>query len=109
MNPRFRNETDDWNSEGSKITSPEKLAAIKETLANQGPVIVEHWHYRGGSAPDRLVFEGFEEFLKWLYEKTFAGDAIDVWSWATVCRWDSRLAEGKCPDELGLVPRRGAY
>jgi hypothetical protein len=109
MKTRFRNETDGWNSEGSKITAPDKLEAVRHNLENQGPVIVEHWHYRGGSAPTRLIFDDYDEFIRWLHEETFAGDAIDVWSWANVCKWDLRLAEGKCPDEEGLVPRKGAY
>ena len=109
MKTRFRNEADDWNSDGSKITAPEKLEAIRDTLATKGPIIVEHWHYRGGSAPDRHVFEDFDEFLQWLNEKTAAGDAIDVWSWSAICKWDLRLVAGKCPDEQGLVPKGGAY
>jgi hypothetical protein len=109
MKTRFRNEADDWNPDGSKITAPEKLEAIRDQLENRGPVIVEHWHYRGSSAPDRLIFEDFEMFSEWLREKTFAGDAIDAWAWATVCKPEHRLTEGKCPDERGLVPRGGAY
>jgi hypothetical protein len=109
MRTRFRNEADDWNPDGSKITAPEKLEAIKETLERKGPVIVEHWHYRGSSGPDRLVFDDYEELLEWLNEKTSAGDAIDVWSWTDVCKLEQRLTEGKCPDEHGLVPRHGAY
>ena len=109
MKTRFRNEADEWTSEGSSITSPEKLQAIKDTLDKKGPIIVEHWHYRGASAPDRLIFEEFDEFQRWLQEKTFAGDAIDVWSWWDVCKGEQRLAEGKCSDDQGLIPRHGAY
>ena len=109
MKSRFRNDADDWNPDGSKITSPEKLQAIKDTLEDNGPVIVEHWHYRGGCSPDRFIFEDYDEFLTWLQERTFAGDAVDVWSWETVCKWEQRLAEGKCPDDQGHVPRGGAY
>jgi hypothetical protein len=106
---RFRCEADDWTPNGSKINAPEKLHAIRHVLEHEGPIIVQHWFYRGASAPDRLVFDDYEEFTVWLNERTAAGDAIDVWSWAAVCAADVRLAEGKCPDSEGLVPRRGAY
>jgi len=109
MKTRFRSEADDWSQDGSKITSREKLDAVKDTLEKTGPIIVQHWHYRGASAPDRLVFDDFDDFSSWLHEKTYAGDAIDVWSWADVCKQERLLAEGKCPDEQGLVPRGGAY
>jgi hypothetical protein len=78
-------------------------------LEDEGPIIVEHWFYHGASAPERLIFEDFDEFEAWLNEHTYAGDAIDIWSWATTCQRDKRLAEGKCPDDDGLVPRSGAY
>lgn len=108
MRTRFRAESDNWTQKGSKITDPIKLAAMRRTL-EEGPIIVEHWFYRGGSAPERLVFEAFDEFTAWLEMHTYAGDAIDVWSWAAVCRKDTTLAEGKCPDDQGLVPEDGAY
>jgi len=38
-----------------------------------------------------------------------AGDAVHVWSDSAICRDDSVLAAGKCPDENGQVPLKGAY
>jgi hypothetical protein len=109
MKTRFRIEGDNWSPDGSKITEPAKLESIRRTLTDVGPIIVEHWFYHGASAPERLVFEDFDEFTAWLEAHTNAGDAIDVWSWTATCQADRRLAEGKCPDEQGLVPKGGAY
>jgi hypothetical protein len=47
--------------------------------------------------------------LAYLDAHAFAGDAIHVWSFAAVCGDDNELASGKCPDDNGLVPTRGAY
>jgi len=105
MKSRFRIEGDNWTPDGSKITEPAKLEAIQHTLDKEGPIIVEHWFYHGARAPERLVFEDFDEFTSWLNEQTYAGDAIDVWSWSANCKPDGRLFEGKCPDEQGFVPK----
>lgn len=109
MKIRFYSEADDWHLGGSTITDPEKLKRIEHTLEHVGAIIVQHWHYRGSAAPDRLIFEDYAEFTEWLSTKTSVGDAIDVWNWEEVCLWEKRLAEGKCPDEQGRVPRKGAY
>lgn len=112
MTLRFRTldrvEADDWTVEGSSIATPAKLEAIRGEL-ERGPVIVEHWHHRGASGPDHLVFEDYEALSRYLEANAIAGDAIDVWSWSSVCTPERRLAEGKCPADDGTVPRRGAY
>jgi hypothetical protein len=105
---RWRNEADSWTPDGDKITAVEKLEAIRKELA-RGPIIVEHWHYRGGSAPSRQVFEDYDVFRGYLQAEAFAGDAIDIWSWSSLCMPACRLVEGKCPAEDGMVPQRGAY
>jgi hypothetical protein len=109
MKTRFRSEADDWTVDGRKITASEVLEAVRQCLENEGPIIVEHWYYRGSSAPDRSVFDDYEVFVEYLNTHAHAGDAIHVWSFAAVCRNDNELASGKCPDEDGLVPRQGAY
>jgi hypothetical protein len=109
MKTRFRSEADDWTADGRKITASEALDAIRRCLEDQGPIIVEHWFYRGGCAPHRLVLDSYEAFIEYLNSHASAGDAVHVWSFATACRDDNELASGKCPDEVGLVPRRGAY
>jgi hypothetical protein len=109
MKTCFRSEDDGWTADGRKINAPEALDAIRRCLDEEGPIIVEHWFYRGSCAPDRAVFDGFEAFTAYLDEHASAGDAIHVWSFAALCRNDNGLASGKCPDENGQVPTRGAY
>jgi hypothetical protein len=109
MKTRFRSEDDDWTVDGRKITASEVLETVRQCLENEGPIIVEHWYYRGSCAPDRSVFDDYEAFVEYLDAHASAGDAIHVWSFAAVCRNDNELASGKCPDEDGLVPRQGAY
>ena len=106
---RWRAEQDDWRSDGHKIVSPENLTAIRDVLENRGCVIVEHWLYRGASAPERRVFDDFDEFLNYIKTSTYGGDAVDVWSMHDLCTPQNRLAEGKVPDLDGCVPSRGAY
>lgn len=84
------------------------IRAIERAIENEDPIIVEHRMYRGASAPNRLIFEDFDTFAKWLHEDTFAGDATRVWSYEAVCTDTNDLAHGKCPDERGEVPRGGA-
>jgi hypothetical protein len=106
---RFRSETDDWTREGSSITSDGKLDAIRRELEDRGPVILEHRHYRGSSAPTWLVFSEYEGLCQYLEASAVAGDSLFLWSVADVCTVDRVLAEGKCPAEDGTVPRGGAY
>jgi hypothetical protein len=105
---RWRAESDNWSRDGSLITDDSKIEAIKAEF-RQGPIIVEHSYYRGGSAPSRHVFEEWEDFESYLIAKAHAGDAIDVWSFSELCKSDKLLAEGKCPAEDGTVPRGGPY
>lgn len=105
----WRGKSDDWHASGNKITSPEKLKAIEACLEIDGPIIVEHWHYYGSRAPDRIVFDDYEVFIEYLHTQCIAGDSIHVWNFATVCGDTNQLVFGKCPDDDGLVPKHGAY
>ena len=108
MKARWQNEQGEWTSDGRKITSDENLEAIRRAL-EEGPVITEHWFYYGSSAPDRLVFDDFENFMEYLNTKAFAGDALYVWSFADLCKDDNTIAVGKCPNDSGRVPKKGCY
>lgn len=105
---RWKHAADEWTPDGRKITSPEHLEILQRTL-DESPIVVEHWFYRGGSAPHRFVCDDYDDFIEYLQQKASAGDAIHVWNFSMVCRDDNAIASGKCPAEDGCVPRRGAY
>jgi hypothetical protein len=99
---------DEWGTEAPNIMSAERLAAIRQTL-EESPIVVEHWFFYGCSAPDRLIFDEYEAFNEYLRTKAKPGDSIWVWRFDQNCRENNCLTHGKCPDEQGLVPRKGAY
>ena len=105
----FRADEDEWFSEGRKILSDENLERISRTLEDEGPIIVEHWFYRGSKSPDRLIFDDLDDFIGYVQSHARSGDAFHVWSFATVCKDENVIASGKHPDEDGRVPRKGAY
>ena len=109
MRVGFFSDSDEWTTDGDKITSPENLANIKSVLDDEAPVIVEHWFYRNSSSPQRFVFDDFEDFMRYLHENARAGDLINVWNFENSCTEQNMLARGKCPDDLGRVPQKGAY
>ena len=102
-------ERNGWSKDGRSITSEDRLAAIRQVLEDTGPVIVEHWFYYGSRAPDRLVFDDYDEFLEYLNNSASPGDALHVWDFASLCRDENTLADGKYPDSEGRVPLGGAY
>jgi hypothetical protein len=109
MKIRFFNEADEWTTDGAKITDPEHLETIRRTLENDGPVLVEHWFYRSASAPDRVIFDDFNQFTEYLNSRASAGDIINVWSFSAMCTDQNWIASGKCPDDQDRVPKKGAY
>lgn len=102
-------EGDGWSADGRSILSAERLAAIQMILQDKGPVIVEHRFYRGSRAPQRLVFDDYDEFIEYVKTKAISGDSFYVWDYEALCRDDNTLADGKYPDVDGRVPDRGAY
>src|SRR5262245_24225527 len=99
----------EWSTEGRNILLPDQLVAIRRVLESVGHVIVEHWFYYGGCAPDRFVFDDFDALMEYLQTKARPGDAFYVWSFGDVCGNENTLAIGKYPDGQGRVPKGGAY
>jgi hypothetical protein len=104
-----RSDLDDWAVEGEKISAPETLGAIKTTLAQEGPILVEHKFLRGGRGPKTSAFDEYDEFIEYLTSNARAGDKITVWSLRPFMRDTAPLASGKCPAEDGAVPKGGPY
>jgi hypothetical protein len=109
LKPGCRVEPDSWSPDGEKITSPEKLAAVKQVLEKDGPVLVEHKFLRGARGPHTAVFDDYEDFITYLTEYARTGDKISIWSLWPFMRDSEPLARGKCPAEDGAVPEGGAY
>jgi hypothetical protein len=105
----FLADEDEWVSKGRKILSAENLERIRRTLEDEGPIIVEHWFYRGSRSPDRLIFDDLDDFIGYVQSHARSGDAFRVWSFASACKDENVIASGKHPDEDGRVPRKGAY
>jgi hypothetical protein len=55
-----------WSTEGRNILSAERMSAIRKVLEEKGPIIIEHWFYYGSRAPDRFVFEDYDQFVEYL-------------------------------------------
>ena len=107
--PGYRVEADEWTCDGEKISDSSKLAAIKNVLEKDGPVLVEHRFLRGARAPHTVVFNDYEDFVEYLTAEARAGDNISIWSLWPFMRDTPPLAFGKCPAEDGAVPKKGAY
>jgi hypothetical protein len=94
----WRNDGHNWSSDGEKITDGHKLETIRQVLEETG-----------GRAPDRLVFDDYDDFIEYLQQHAKAGDAIHIWDLHPLLRGDNELVHGKCPAEDGTVPKGGAY
>ncbi|HEX6188125.1 MAG TPA: hypothetical protein VFZ40_08585 [Pyrinomonadaceae bacterium] len=104
-----RSASDQWTSNGRQILSDDNLRIIRETLDNEGPIILEHCFYYGSRSPERIVFDDFDIFVEYVQTKSNAGDAFHVWSFPSVCNDANTIAAGKFPDADGRVPEKGAY
>jgi uncharacterized SAM-dependent methyltransferase len=100
--------TDDWSNSGANILAPELLTEIRNLLERQ-PVILEHRLYRGSSAPLRLIFDEYEDFLNHLKSHARPDDRVLIWGYSDLCRDDNELVDAKYPDPMGRTPRGGAY
>lgn len=103
-----RYEPDNWSHDGKKILSEDSIAKIKATLTH-GPIIVQHWFYRGASCPRIFGFDDFEDFEEHLTNNAIPGDAFDVWSFLDTCKTERVLTTGKLHDKDGCVPKGGSY
>jgi len=102
-------EADEWVLGLPAISDSDILEKMKMAFDAGKTVVVEHWFYRGSSAPDRLVFYDYDMFEDYLKEKCRAGDSIHVFDITESLKDGAQLVHGKCPNERGETPRKGAY
>jgi hypothetical protein len=100
--------SDDWSKTGANILGAELLAKVRSALEQQ-PIILEHRLYRTSSAPFRLIFDEYEDFLAHLKSRANPGDHLLIWAYSDLCRNDNQLVDGKYPDDAGRTPRGGGY
>lgn len=104
-----RGEVDDeWTVNGRTLTADD-LARIARIAEDDSSLIVEHRHYRGASAPTRLVFDSGDRLVEYLQSAARPGDSIWFWRFDELCRDDNAIGWGKIPNERGEVPVKGAY
>lgn len=97
-------EGDDWTTEGAKVLAPDFLAPLlQETCKHGGGLVVEHRHYRGGSAPSMCVLDSLDALVEYVITTAKPGDAIWTWSYSELCRRESALSHdiAEEPDEEG--------
>ena len=99
-------EPDDWRA-GPHLATAEVAQRVTAALGS-GVLIVEHWHYRGASAPTRLFVEDLEEWAEFLAH-VVPGDAVYVWEHGKLCRAENAFVAEKAPDAQGRTPQGGAY
>jgi hypothetical protein len=101
-------ETDEWTSEGKRVTD-ESLEQLRGIIADKSPIIVEHRFYRGARAPYRFVCDDIDVLIEYMRKETRAGDALWFWRFDQCCGDENAVLTGKVPDEKGRVPKGGAY
>ena len=105
-----RYEPDNWSGDGEIFTSRSKMDRLQAYLEQGKVLVAEHWHYRGARAPNRLLIEEVDDFIEYLEKEAIAGDIIEVFDLSEVWRnKGDAVLSGKCPDENGEVPEKGAY
>jgi len=102
-------EADDWGQSNPSITEEMTLKRILGALDQGRLLLVEHRFYRAASAPDWTVFSDYDLFKEYLKERCHAGDAIHVFDITDSIQDGKQLVYGKCPNEKGETPAKGAY
>ncbi len=104
-----RYEPDEWSNDGPIFPTEEDLETLDNLVSKGNFIVVEHWHYRGARCPDRMVIEDVGDFVDYLEGNAIAGDIISIYDLTETWEQRKTIIEGKCPDEKGEVPRKGAY
>ncbi len=100
-------EGDNWQT-GQHILEETVLSELK-TFLESTPLIIEHWFYRGSSAPDRFVVDNYDDLKEHLEKHSKPGDAFYIWRFDLMCKEENTILQAKYPDEQGRVPKGGAY
>jgi len=77
-------EKDRWGTDAPSIMDPARLITIKQAF-EQSAIIFEHRFYNGSRAPDRLVFDDYENFAEYLQTKVNPGDSLWFWRYDDLC------------------------
>src|SRR5687768_12017006 len=100
---------DEWIVDEHGTLTTTALGRLRNVIENVSAVIVEHRFYRAGRAPHRFVCDDYEELADYVRHKSAAGDSFYFWEFEACCRDDNGALRGKIPNEVGQVPKGGAY
>lgn len=101
--------SDSWSTTHPSILLEEALGRIKTIASDEGPIIVEHRHYRAAKSPTRMIFDDAEALELYMRTRASPGDSFLIWSYEACCSDGNLAVAGKIPRADGLTPDGGAY
>ncbi len=106
---KLSSNNDEWSMSNSAISEESILNKVKNTFEEGKLLVAEHWYYRGSRSPNRLVFDDYNAFEDYLKTNAYAGDSIHVFDITESLLDGKQFVYGKCPNESGETPTKGAY
>ena len=106
--PQGYSRPENWISGFENLYAPEVQVRIRDILERHF-LIVEHWKLNAGSAPNKVVFDDYADFVRYLHEETRPGDNLWCWDWGQLLTSENAALHGKVPNNRGHGHRGGAY
>jgi hypothetical protein len=100
---------DEWVRVDAATIDHAVLSQLRHVLEDVSPIIVEHRFYRGGRAPERLIFDDSEALEQYLSDNASPGDSFHFWRFSECCTDENAALRGKIPDAEGRIPVGGSY
>ena len=97
MERREHTEDEEWLVKGN---FSEKLDKLEHDEYKTSCILLQHFHYKGGCAPNMEVLFDMEQVQEYIDQNTYAGDNIKVW----FVDEEGQSFEAIVPDNKNLIP-----